>query len=197
LVPEYPIVTSRLKLRPLGTGDVDALLAYRSDPEVCRYLPFDPMTRSDIVERIGGQWTRTTLEQEGEWVALGVERRDSGELVGDVILIWHSRRHGHGEVGWVFHPDHSGQGFATEAARACLDLLFHGLKLHRVSARLDSRNHASARLTERLGMRREAHLVENEWFKGEWTDELTYALLESEWRSQAAAAAAASSDSGG
>jgi RimJ/RimL family protein N-acetyltransferase len=37
---------------------------------------------------------------------------------------------------------------------------------------------------ERLGMRREAHLVENEWVKGEWQSELVYAILEHEWRAQ-------------
>jgi RimJ/RimL family protein N-acetyltransferase len=31
-------------------------------------------------------------------------------------------------------------------------------------------------------MRLEAHLVENEWVKGEWQSELDYALLASEWR---------------
>ena len=30
-------------------------------------------------------------------------------------------------------------------------------------------------------MRREAHLVENEWVKGEWTDEVIYAVLAAEW----------------
>jgi RimJ/RimL family protein N-acetyltransferase len=55
------------------------------------------------------------------------------------------------------------------------------LGLHRVIARVDARNDASARLARRLGMRQEAYLVRNEWFKGEWTDELDFALLEEEW----------------
>ena len=58
---------------------------------------------------------------------------------------------------------------------------FDGLGLHRIVGRLDARNRASARVLERLGMRREAHLVENEHVKGEWTDELVYALLAREW----------------
>jgi RimJ/RimL family protein N-acetyltransferase len=39
-------------------------------------------------------------------------------------------------------------------------------------------------------MRREAHLRENEFVKGEWTDELVYAILASEWRGRAATALA-------
>jgi RimJ/RimL family protein N-acetyltransferase len=53
---------------------------------------------------------------------------------------------------------------------------------HRVIGRTEARNLASARVLEKLGMRREAHLVENEWVKGEWQSELVYALLEHEWR---------------
>ena len=66
-----------------------------------------------------------------------------------------------------------------------LHLAFDDLGLHRVFARVDARNTASARLAARLGMRQEAHLVENEWFKGEWTDELDFALLSREWPSRA------------
>ena len=55
------------------------------------------------------------------------------------------------------------------------------LRLHRVVGRLEPRNTGSARVLEKLGMRREAHLVENEWVKGEWQSELVYAILAREW----------------
>ena len=51
----------------------------------------------------------------------------------------------------------------------------------RITGRLDARNAASGRVLERLGMRHEAHLIENEWVKGEWTDEAIYAVLAREW----------------
>ena len=63
-----------------------------------------------------------------------------------------------------------------------LRLGFDGLRLHRIIARVDARNTASAAVLRRLGMRQEAYLRENEWFKGEWTDEIDFAILESEWR---------------
>ena len=56
-------------------------------------------------------------------------------------------------------------------------LAFETYDVHRVFGRLEARNLASARVLEKLGMRREAHLVENEWVKGEWQSELVYALL--------------------
>ena len=76
---------------------------------------------------------------------------------------------------------HQGNGYATEAARPLLDWAFGDLALHRVIGRTEARNTGSARVLEKLGMRREAHLVENEWVKGEWQSELVYAILDREW----------------
>ncbi|WP_431904819.1 GNAT family N-acetyltransferase [Nonomuraea sp. bgisy101] len=50
--------------------------------------------------------------------------------------------------------------------------------------RLNGRNSASARVLERLGMRREAHFTQNQIVKGEWADEVVYAMLEDEWRAR-------------
>ena len=181
LAPEYPVRSPRLSLRPLSAADTTALLAYRSRADVCRYVPFTPMDTAIIAERLGTVWARTSLNDEGQNLTLGVEVTDSGELVGDVVLMWHSREHRGGEIGYVLNPEFSGHGYATEAVRRLLGLAFEDLGLHRVIARVDARNDASARLARRIGMRQEAYLVRNEKFKGEWTDELDFALLEEEW----------------
>jgi RimJ/RimL family protein N-acetyltransferase len=183
LRPAYPVRTERLLLRPLTLADADALLAYRSRPDVCRYVPFEPMTPEVITERLASHWANTDLTDEGQALTLGVEVAASGQLVGDVVLFWRSREHGGGELGYCMHPDFGGQGYATEAARALLGLGFDELGLHRVIARIDERNEPSARLARRLGMRQEARLVENELFKGEWSNELDFAMLADEWRS--------------
>lgn len=130
---------------------------------------------------MAGSWANTGLDGDGQQVTLGVELAGTGQLVGDVILMWHSRRHGQGEVGWVLDPDAGGRGYATEAARELLRLGFEELRLRRIVARVDERNTASARLAERLGMRLEARLVQNEIFKGELSTELDFALLATEW----------------
>jgi RimJ/RimL family protein N-acetyltransferase len=81
----------------------------------------------------------------------------------------------------VFNPALGGRGYATEAANLMLGLGFSGLGLHRIVARIDERNEASVRLARRLGMRQEARLVSNELFKGEWSNELDFAMLADEW----------------
>lgn len=181
LHPRYPVRTARLLLRPPTADDVDALVAYRGRGDVCRYLPFEPMDRAEVAESVATRWTTTALTDAGQALTLAVELAATGELIGDLVLFFHSREHRGGELGYVINPDFAGRGYATEAAAALLDLAFDGLGLHRVVARLDERNDASARMARRLGMRQEARLVQSEMFKGEWATELDFALLAAEW----------------
>lgn len=195
LRPDYPIGTDRLLLRPLTADDAEAMHAYKSREDVCRYLPHDVLSLEQIHERLATTYAQTTMDDEGQSLTLGVEERASGALVGDVILFWRSKEHRGGEVGYVFDPQYFGRGYATEATAAMLRLGFDpdaGLGLHRIVGRLEARNTASARVLERLGMRREAHLVKNEMFKGEWADELIYAMLEEEWAARTASTASSS-----
>jgi len=180
LQPAYPILTKRLALRPIRPDDADAMFRYRSREDVCRYLPFPAQTREQIVARFTD--SPIELTDQGQNLSLAAFERESGALVGDVVLMWHSREHRAGEIGYVLDPAYVGNGYATEAGAALLQLGFDELGLHRIVGRLDARNTASARVLERLGMRREAHFVQNEFIRGEWTDELVYAVLASEWR---------------
>jgi RimJ/RimL family protein N-acetyltransferase len=187
LRPSYPISTPRLRLRPLTVDDTDQLLAYRGRPEVCRYLPFEPMDEQVLTARLAGDLGRREITAEGQGVTLGVELAASGRLVGDVVLFFHSAEHAGGEIGYVFHPDVAGQGYAGEACAAVIDLAFDGadgLGLHRLVARMDPRNGASVRLASKLGMRQEAHFRSSEIFKGAWADLVIYAMLDHEWHAR-------------
>jgi RimJ/RimL family protein N-acetyltransferase len=181
LAPEYPIRTERLLLRPLTLDDLDDLHAYMSRPDVCRYIPPVPRSREELAERFDNpQRCRTTLDGEDQALQLGLEL--DGRMIGDCLLFYRSVEHHQGEIGYVLNPDFHGHGYMTEAADAMLALGFDGLGLHRIMGRTDARNTASHSVLRRLGMRQEAVLRENEWFKGEWTDEIDFAILESEWR---------------
>ncbi|GAB3842402.1 GNAT family N-acetyltransferase [Dactylosporangium cerinum] len=177
----YPVRTPRLLLRPLGFDDADALLAYRSRPDVCRYVPFDPLNRAAVIDRLAGPWATTALTDEGQALTLGVEVAATRTLVGEVMLLWSSREHRSGQLGYAINPDFAGRGYATEAARAALGLGFDELGLHRITASIDERNTASANLARRIGMRQEARFVNNEKLKGEWCTELVFAMLAGEW----------------
>jgi RimJ/RimL family protein N-acetyltransferase len=180
--PAYPVQTDRLLLRPFAVTDFGALLAIQSRADVARYLYWDPRTAAEVRETLETKVCATAIVSEGDNLSLAAVLRESDQLIGDCSLLWASAEHRQAEIGFVFHPDHHGCGYATEAAAALLELAFDGLRAHRVFGRLEARNTASARVLERLGMRNEAHLVENEHVKGEWQSEVVYALLEGEWR---------------
>jgi RimJ/RimL family protein N-acetyltransferase len=181
LRPTYPITTRRLALRPFTMDDLEALHAIQSRPDVTRYLMWGPRSRDQVRAVLAKRARTTMLKAEGQTLVLAMILRDAGTLVGDVNLHWSSGEHRQGEIGFVLHPDHHGKGFAGEAAAAMLRLGFEGLGLHRIVGRCDARNRASAKVMERLGMRREAYFRQNEIVKGEWTDELVYAMLADEW----------------
>lgn len=153
----------------------------RSNSEVVRYLYEEPMSPEESRELLSRRIAASAWTREGDWLGAAVVERASGLTVGDVGLYWVSERDRTAEIGFTFDPRQHGKGFATEAARALVDWAFTVAGMHRVIGRTEARNGASARVLEKLGMRREAHLVENEWVKGEWQSELVYAVLDREW----------------
>jgi RimJ/RimL family protein N-acetyltransferase len=180
--PIRPIETERLWLRVCLPEDIDALYAIRSRSEVNRYLYSEPMTRPEVQAKLDERISKySKLVEPGDSLLLAIVRKDTGTFIGDVSFNWLPGEHQQVEIGYVLHPDHHGQGFATEAARPLLRIAFEEIKAHRVIGRLEGRNTASARVLEKLGMRKEAHFRENEFFKGEWSDEIVYAVLASEW----------------
>lgn len=181
LHPDFPLQTDRLRLRPFTRGDVDAVFSYRGREEVARYLFDPPLSRDECAQAIQIRTAQTSLVEEGDRIVLAVETLASAELVGEVSLIWRSAEARQGELGWIFHPEFHGQGYATEATNALLDLGFGPADLHRIFARCDARNDPSWRLMERLGMRREAHFRQHALFKGSWDEEFYYAILRDEW----------------
>ena len=173
--------TERLTLRPFVADDFDALYSYQSRPDVVRWLYWDARSEVEVQASLELKLESTGITVEGDVLSLAVVLNGTGELIGDFILHLLSVEHRTAEIGFIVHPDHQGLGYATEAGRVMLRIAFGDLGLHRVIGRAEARNLGSVRVLEKLGMRQEAHLVENERVKGEWQSELVYAILEREW----------------
>ena len=173
--------TERMRLRTYTDGDFDAFFDLHRREDVARFLPWHPRDEQAAREALA-RHQRLTVEVADQGVTLAGFDKETGRLVGDFVLILRSVEHRRGEVGYVLHPDFAGRGLATEGARVMLDLAFDKLGLRRVIGRIDARNRASARVLTKLGLRHEAHLVQNELFKGEWTDEDDFAILHEEWQ---------------
>lgn len=174
----YPLSTDRLVLRPHEPSDVAWLLAVYGRPDVATYLLDEPWTEEVARTKSAERLKRTGLSSPSRALALIVEHE--GAPVGEVLLWYTDHERGVAEIGWVLDPAHGGKGFASEAVGAVLDLAFSTPGMHRVAAQMDGRNTASARLAERVGMRREAHLRQDWWNKGEWTDTVVFGLLASD-----------------
>lgn len=173
--------TDRLLLRELQESDVGDTNAYERLPEVARYVTHDVRTESESLARIR-ESVALSVEIPRRVFDLGITEHGSETVVGRCGFGIRDHAPLEAMLWYVVHPAHWGNGYAVEAARAMMGVAFDQLGLHRVYVDIDPRNTASVRVAERLGMRLEAHLVENAWIKKEWTDSLIFALLEREWR---------------
>lgn len=177
------ILTRRLQLSQLVAGDALALFEYRSDPEVCRYQSFEPGALANVEAFISGLQSNE-FGTAGTWFQFGIRLRESGALIGDIGAHFMSDDPRQVEIGFTVSPKYQGQGVGTEAVSGLLRYLLVDCGKHRVIASVDPRNEACIKLLERVGMRREAHFRQSLWFKGEWVDDLVYAVLKSDWGSR-------------
>lgn len=179
-VPTTFFETPRLQARAFSVADVDAFVAYRADPDVARYQSW-----SDYTLDRGTAFVASLQGAEpgvpGEWFQFALEARSDRTLVGDLAFKVNANEPREAEVGFTLAAAQHGKGYATEALRALLGYAFETFGLHRVVAVTDALNAPAAALLERVGMRQEAHFVENIFFKGAWGSEFLFALLDREF----------------
>jgi len=178
------IETERLILRPLQAGDVDDILPYHSDPESIRYIPWDMRDRAFVVDWLTRAVTYVGLKEDQPGLLLAMVEKGSGRVIGQLNSAMTDRPNQTADIGYITNPAYRGQGFANEALAALIDFLFTEEKVHRIVADIDVRNSDSIRVVERLGFRKEATYLENDYLKGEWCSMHLYALLSREWPSK-------------
>lgn len=170
--------TPCLILREFRTEDFDALFEMESRPETAR---FEPERGADDVRQYLEQAALQTLVQPRVHYRFAITIRPDDSAKGLVGMARNIEMTRDWEIGWMVHPDAWGHGYASEAARRVLDFAFYELDAHRVIAFCDVENLASERVMQKLGMRHEATMRQTRLLRGEWRDELLYAILESEW----------------
>ena len=106
------------------------------------------------------------------------------EVIGTVSAMNISWGMGYVEIGYMFGEEHHGRGLGTRAVALLVDKLFGVAGLHRVYATVSVENHASMRLLERLGFRREGVMREHYLIQGRRVDEVLYGLLRHEWETR-------------
>jgi RimJ/RimL family protein N-acetyltransferase len=177
------LITKRLVLRALQADDAETMFAYRSDPEIMRYQGWDAESLADVRDFIADN-QRDEPYAPGTWRQFAIALRSDGAMIGDCGVHVPEDKPEQAEFGITLAHAFQGHGYAGEALRALLRVVFDTLGKHRVFASVDPRNLPSIALFERAGFRKEAHHVESLWLMGEWVDDVILAMLAREWRAK-------------
>lgn len=171
------IETERLVLRPVAPSDVQDIYAYAGDRSInmMMFLPYESVEETEkFVEWAVSNWELD--ENDWEYVILL-----DGRIIGGINLE-RCEEEGSYELGWIVHRDYRGQGYASEAAKALLPLAFDVVGAERVRAHCDSRNRASERVMQKIGMTlRDASGTRVYEKTGVTSGEYMYVITKEEW----------------
>ncbi len=171
--------TADLILRRPVMKDAKDIFRYASDPEVARYVLWEPhRSLSETKSFVRFLRSRIRSGYPSSWV---VTLRETGTVIGTIGFIWYSDENRSAEIGYSFSREYWNRGYATQALRAVIDAVFRSLPVNRLEAQHDVRNPASGRVMEKCGLRKEGVLRNRILNKGEYVDAALYALLRADW----------------
>lgn len=176
-------ITPRLKIRNLRESDLDAFHKYRSNPDITKYQGFNTFTLQQSKDFIASQINNLRIIP-GEWSQYGIEKVSTGQLIGDCAIYLQMADSRIAEIGITISHLHQRLGYAKEAMKGLMNLLFLEKGIHRIVETVDAENIASIQMLKSLSFREEAHFIESVFFKGKWGSEYQFALLKNEWESK-------------
>jgi RimJ/RimL family protein N-acetyltransferase len=182
--PAPPVVNIEGRLVALG-------------PQCRKHLPLYWRWINDFgtTRTLGVPMQPMTLEQEIAWYeqtgtgesryAFTIYERASWRAIGNCELVNVNMQHRRAEVGIMFgEPAMRGRGYGTEAVQLLLDYAFTVLGLHSVMLRVYAYNHAARRCYEKAGFRETGRRRESRWFNGQFWDEISMDILDTEFESR-------------
>ncbi len=173
-----PLTTERPLLREFVSDDLDAVRAYTGDPEVARFMFYEPRdvdAASAYLQQVLASQQQTPRRV---WEVAIVEQHGQ-RLIGACDLTLEGEREA--DLGYSLARNAWGHGYAAEAARALLQVGFEHLDLERIFAVCAVENRRSARVLEKIGLRYEGIVAGYRFAKGRWWDVDRYALTRTEW----------------
>ena len=175
------LFTERLHLREFVAEDWLAVQAYQSQPLYLRYNQWTARPEADVRRFVQMFLKQQEVKPRYKYQFAAI-LRENGQLIGNCGVRKESAASQVADMGYELDPAYWGKGYATEAATAVLAFGFTELNLHRIWANAIADNEGSRRVLEKIGMRYEGTLRENEWMKDRWWDTVLYGILEQEWR---------------
>ncbi|RBQ32115.1 GNAT family N-acetyltransferase [Arcobacter sp. FW59] len=167
------IKTERLTIRTLQNSDLNDIFDIYKDEETCKYLLHNAWNENNKNEEFKEKLSKQSLEKDS---AINLACTLDDVVIGE-INIWKLDMKDSIEIGYAFNPKYSNKGYATEALKTIVKYLFKNKNIHRIQANMDARNLVSAKICEKIGMRREAYFIKDFWNKNEWTDSFIYGML--------------------
>lgn len=170
-------------LRPYQAQDFQWIKIYRQDEESCRYIR--PPESDERIAEIVAENSRPWCWQENRWNGLVIcEKNNLSRVIGEMIFKLNNFEQQRAELGYRINPQSAGRGVATSAAKLLINYLFEVAAIHKVVAKCDPRNIGSYRVMEKLGMVREAHFKQHFLIGDEWSDQVDYGVLKSDWNNR-------------
>ena len=126
------------------------------------------------------QFINVVLDKDSNWIYNVLVDSDTDKVIGTIQLAIDEVNQS-AEINFIVHPNHWGNGVATDIAKTIIKYAFKVLKLNRIGAAIDSNNIASGIVLEKLGMKREGMLRKDKLVQDEYRDTLIYGLLRSEY----------------
>lgn len=167
--------TERLLLRRVDSDDIKEIFALRSNPETMKYIPRPLVkTNEDALEHIAMIDSKIDSNEGINWA---ITLKDNPKLIG---VIGHYRikpENYRAELGYMLLPEYHGKGIVSEAVKEAVKYGFQVMKLNSLEAIIDPDNYASAKVLEKNGFVKEAHLKEYEFFEGRFLDTVIYSIL--------------------
>jgi [ribosomal protein S5]-alanine N-acetyltransferase len=149
---QLPLVTERLLVRCfVPEADAEPMFRVYGDPEVMRFIPGGALPDEAAVRSLLERYA-DAQEKQG-FSSWAVVDQETGQPIGDAGFGTFEPT-GEVELGYTLARDRWGQGYATEAARACLEAGLEQLEVPRIIAVADAENEPSLRVPGRIGMQK-------------------------------------------
>lgn len=176
----FRLESFRLQLIPINRTHAASFRAYRNDPKIARYQSWTPTYTEQEIEKFITTLLPVAILTPEKWNQIVWIEKQTGQHIGDLAFCPNAEGN-QGELGFTLARSYQHHGYATEALTTFINWLFDEQDFHRIYAITDVDNTASYQLLERLHFRREAHFIDNIFFKGQWGSEYLYALLKKDW----------------
>jgi len=173
--PFPELETGRLSLRRPIASDAAVIFEIRSNPEMMKYIP------RPLVTKIEEASAHLTLINEridtNEGINWAITLKNDPKMIGIIGHYSIKPEDYRAELGYMLHPDFHGKGYISEAIAKVVEYGFDVMNLHSIEAIIDPENQASAKVLEKNGFVKEAHLKENGFYNGKFIDTVIYSKL--------------------